>query len=79
MSESLPVPDGLERDGVVLRRLRAVTAAGRMPERGPVAELRPLPGRALSAATLLARRRRLPDVDPAALRADLDRTLDASL
>jgi sugar diacid utilization regulator len=27
-------------DRIVLRRLRAVTAAGRVPERGPVAELR---------------------------------------
>jgi prevent-host-death family protein len=45
----------------------------------PVAELRPLPGRAVSAATLLARWRRLPHVDPAALRADVDRIVDPSL
>ena len=45
----------------------------------PVAELRPLPGRALSAAALLARWRRLPCVDPAALRSDIDRTVDPSL
>lgn len=45
----------------------------------PVAELRPLPGRALSAAALLARWRRLPPIDLPAFRADLDRTLDSSL
>ena len=45
----------------------------------PIAELRPLPGRALPAATLLARWRRLPPVDPRALRADLDAVLDSSL
>jgi hypothetical protein len=33
----------------------------------------------LSAETLLARRRHLPDLDSAALRADIDETLDARL
>jgi hypothetical protein len=33
----------------------------------------------LSAEALLDRWRRLPDVDPAALRADVDRLLDSSL
>jgi len=45
----------------------------------PIAELRPLPGRALAASTLLARWRRLPPIDLAAFRADLDRTVDATL
>jgi len=44
-----------------------------------VAELRPLATPPMSAETLLARRRRLPDLDPAALRADIDETLDARL
>ncbi|MBA3420915.1 MAG: type II toxin-antitoxin system prevent-host-death family antitoxin [Thermoleophilaceae bacterium] len=44
-----------------------------------VAELWPLPRPPLSVETLLARWRRLPDVDPAALRADIDETLDARL
>jgi antitoxin (DNA-binding transcriptional repressor) of toxin-antitoxin stability system len=44
-----------------------------------VAELRPLPGKAVSAATLLSRWRGLPQVDAAALRADLDRVLDMSI
>jgi hypothetical protein len=44
----------------------------------PIAELRPVPGRALSATTLLTRWRHLPPVDHQQLRADLDRVLDAS-
>jgi antitoxin (DNA-binding transcriptional repressor) of toxin-antitoxin stability system len=45
----------------------------------PVAERRALPQRTLSAEALLSRWRRLPAVDAAALRADLDRALDAGL
>jgi prevent-host-death family protein len=65
--------------GRVLERVAAgesltVTMDGR-----PVAELRPLPGLALSASALLARRRNLPVVDPGALRRDIDHTLDTSL
>ncbi len=44
-----------------------------------VAELRAVPGAPLSAAALLSRWHRLPPVDPAALRADVDRVLDTSL
>jgi len=44
-----------------------------------VAELRPLASPPLSAETLLARWRRLPDLDSVALRADIDETLDARL
>jgi prevent-host-death family protein len=42
----------------------------------PVAQLRSLPPRPLSAEQLLARWQRLPAVDAAALRADIDATLD---
>jgi prevent-host-death family protein len=45
----------------------------------PVAELRPTSPDALPADTLLARWRRLPAVDPIALRADIDEILDARL
>ena len=45
----------------------------------PIAELRPLAARALPAATLLQRWLGLPQVDAAALRADVDRALDTSL
>lgn len=51
-----------------------ITRAG-----APVAQLRPLPPRPISAQRLLERWRRLPPVDPDALRADIDATLDASL
>jgi len=44
-----------------------------------VAELRATAPPTVSAATLLARWRNLPHVDPAALRADLDALLDAEL
>jgi prevent-host-death family protein len=50
-----------------------ITRSGR-----PVAELRPLRP-ALSAEALLSRWRRLPGVDPAGLRSDVDRLLDSSL
>jgi prevent-host-death family protein len=44
-----------------------------------VAELRAVSHPPLSAEALLSRWRRLPPVDPAALRADIDTSLDASL
>ncbi len=50
-----------------------ITRSGRA-----VAELRPVRP-ALSAEALLTRWRRLPAVDPAALRADVDRVLDPRL
>jgi prevent-host-death family protein len=51
-----------------------ITRAGRA-----VAELRTVPHTALSAETLLHRWRLLPQVDPVALRRDVDGLLDASL
>lgn len=65
--------------GDVVDRVQAgerltVTRSGR-----PVAELRPLPRRALDASTLLERWRRLPDVDPVRLRSDIDDLMDPSL
>jgi prevent-host-death family protein len=45
----------------------------------PVAELRPVRPPGLEAKTLLERWGALPHVDPAALRADVDRLVDASL
>jgi len=50
-----------------------ITRAGQ-----PVAELTATPSPPLSAETLLARWRRLPSVDPARLRDDLDSFLDPS-
>ena len=45
----------------------------------PVAELRPLPRRPLSAEVLLRRWRRVPAVDGPRLRADIDAAVDSSL
>jgi prevent-host-death family protein len=44
-----------------------------------IAALRPLPRRPLPAALLLERWRRLPAVDPAQLKADIDSALDPAL
>jgi prevent-host-death family protein len=51
-----------------------ITRAGQ-----PVAELRPIPRRPLSAETLLARWRRLPRVDYHAMRTDIDELIDPAL
>ena len=45
----------------------------------PVAELVPVPAGRLSAAVLLERWRRLPAVDPVALRRDIDAAVDPAL
>lgn len=45
----------------------------------PVAELRPLRSRGVRTAALLGRWRRLPAVDPAALRRDVDTLIDQTL
>lgn len=63
------VLDRVERGEVL-----TVTRDGRA-----VAQLRPLPRRAVSVTTLLSRWHALPDVDPATLRADLDGLVDSSL
>jgi prevent-host-death family protein len=65
--------------GAVIDRVAAgdhvtVTRAGK-----PVAELRPAGPPSLTATALLKRWRRLPEVDPAALRADLDAVISGSL
>lgn len=63
------VVDRVERGETV-----TVTRAGRA-----VAELRPVPKAGLTAEELLARCRRLPTVDPAALRHDIDSVVDTAL
>jgi len=73
------IRDLRNQGGKVLERVErgevlTVTRDGR-----PVAELRPLPRRPVSVATLLSRWHGLPAVDPAQLRADLDHLLDSSL
>ena len=65
--------------GDVLDRVAAgesltVTRSGK-----PVAELRPLARAATATQVLIDRWSRLPDVDPEALRADIDAIIDQSL
>lgn len=79
MSQTVSIRDLRNHGGDVLAEVERgesviVTRDGR-----PVAELRPLPRRGVSAAALIARRRHLPDVDTARLRADIDATIDMSL
>jgi prevent-host-death family protein len=67
------------RGGEVLDRVASgepvtITRAGK-----PVAELRPLSRQPLAAESLLGGWRRLSFVDPAALRRNVDETLDARL
>lgn len=51
-----------------------VTRSGR-----PVAEMRPVHGGGLTASAILQRWRRLPPIDPSAMRRDVDATLDPAL
>ena len=76
---NVSVRDLRNNGGRVLERVVAGEALTVTLDGRPVAELRPIRGRALSAATLLSRWRRLPPVDPLALLRDLDRTFDAGL
>lgn len=45
----------------------------------PIAELRPLPRRSAGPAELIERRKRLPRVDPDALRRDIDSVVSPTL
>lgn len=65
--------------GEVIDRVAAgehvtITRAGK-----PVAELRPLPRQRVTAAVLIDRFKRLPPVNPAQFRADVDAAVDQSL
>jgi prevent-host-death family protein len=79
LMKSVSVRDLRNSGGDVLYRVEhgetvVVTRDGR-----PVAELRPLPRLSAGPAELIARRRHLPAVDPAALRADLDAFIEPGL
>jgi prevent-host-death family protein len=77
--ETVTIRDLRNHGGEVVGRVEAgervtVTRDGR-----PVAELRPLRSRGISAAALLERWRRLPAVDADALRRDVDAVIDQTL
>lgn len=65
--------------GRVIERVSAGEEITITKDGAPVARLTPLPKQRLSTRTLVDRRRSLPRVDPVALRADLDGTLDSRL
>jgi prevent-host-death family protein len=65
--------------GDVLERVTNGEALTVTRDGRPVAELRPLPRRPLSAVALLKRWRRLLPVDAATLRDDIDTVTDATL
>jgi len=75
----ISIRDLRNHGGEVIDRVEAgerltVTRDGR-----PVAELRPLPARAIRASTLLSRWSHVPSIDPRRLRSDLDRLIDPSV
>jgi len=67
------------REGEILNRVAAGEAMTLTRDGEPIAELRPLPRHPLSARLLLQHWHRLPDIDPAALRAGIDSVPDARL
>ena len=76
---SVTVRELRNKGGEVLDRVARgehviVTRDGR-----PVAELRPLPRPSARPAELIERRRRLPRMDPEALRRDIDTVVDPTL
>jgi prevent-host-death family protein len=75
----VPVRELRNHGGDILDRVASGEALIVTRDGHPVAELRPVSRRPLPAATLLARWRSLPAMDPAVLRADVDELLDPSL
>ena len=75
----ISVRDLRNKGGRVLRRVARGEAVIVTLDGEPVAELRPIRRAGLAASELVERRRNLPIVDPAALRADLDAILDTGL
>jgi prevent-host-death family protein len=77
--ETVTVRDLRNHGGEVLDRVSRGESVVISRDGAAVAELRPLPRRSASTAELIARRRRLPAVDPVRLRDDLDTVLDPAL
>lgn len=75
----MSVRDLRNHGGRVLQRVARGEVLTVTMDGKPVAELRPLAGQGLSAASLLQRWRGVPHVDAESFRADLDDVLDTSL
>lgn len=65
--------------GEVIERVRAGERITITRDGEPVAELRPLPQRRLSATALIEQAQALPPIDPGRLRSDIDALVDQSL
>jgi prevent-host-death family protein len=76
---TVTVRDLRNSGGEVLRRVEHGERIVVTRDGTPVAELRPLPRPGLSAAELIRRRKNLPQVNPHALRRDIDDLIDPSL
>jgi prevent-host-death family protein len=76
---SVTIRELRNKGGQVIDRVTAGESLTVTRDGEPVAELRPLARRTTSLAVLLERWSKLPTVDPTALRADIDATLDPSL
>jgi prevent-host-death family protein len=76
---SVTIRELRNRGGDVIDRVAAGEHMVVTRDGHPVAELRPLRRRGLTSAALLERWHRLPDVDPVALRRDIDEILDQGL
>jgi prevent-host-death family protein len=77
--DTVSVRELRNRGGQVLQRVAEGETLTVTMDGQPIAELRPVAGRALSASTLLKRWRNLPPIDAAQLRADLDGSIDSTL
>ena len=77
--DTVSVRDLRNRGGQVLQRVADGETLTVTMDGEPIAELRPVAPRALSAETLLKRWRHLPPVNAAQLRADIDRVVDTAL
>ncbi|GAA1465174.1 hypothetical protein GCM10017607_03910 [Microbacterium thalassium] len=75
----MTVRDLRNHGGAVLDDVARGSAVVVTRDGAPVAELRPLAKKGLSAAELVARRRNLPAIDPDVLRADVEAAVDTSL
>ncbi|MGV9825541.1 MULTISPECIES: type II toxin-antitoxin system Phd/YefM family antitoxin [unclassified Gordonia (in: high G+C Gram-positive bacteria)] len=79
MTDAASVRDLRNNGGEVLRRVERGERIVVTRDGEPVAELRPLPRKSVSAAELIRRRAHLPQIDPDVLRSDIDSVLDSSL
>ncbi|MEP9394263.1 type II toxin-antitoxin system prevent-host-death family antitoxin [Gordonia sp. VNQ95] len=79
MTDVVSVRDLRNNGGEVLRRVERGETIVVTRDGEPVAELRSLPRRSVSAAELIRRRVNLPQIDPDVLRSDIDSVLDSSL